>query len=132
MSGVCCSLVTNDGNTYFWGNNQFGQYGNGVFSTATDFVTTPTQISNCTLAVSEFSNVDISLFPNPTNNILNIDNSQTDELIKNVKVTDLNGRVVFEKKEDCNTLDVTELQNGVYILTIELEHRIVQKKFIKI
>jgi len=51
------------------------------------------------------------------------------EPLLNLEILDLFGRVVFNSKS--NTLNISSLPNGIYILNIEAEGDTFQKKFIK-
>ncbi|MFI1772005.1 glycosyl hydrolase 53 family protein [Thalassobellus citreus] len=74
----------------------------------------------------------IKIYPNPVGNIINIQNSN-DEIIKSLKITDILGKAVFVdvKAVGRNTIDVSNLSSGIYILSIKTEDRIQQVKFIK-
>lgn len=76
---------------------------------------------------------DIVIFPNPSTGIFNI---QTTKYIENVslKVFDLNGRMIHQTKPENlenKILDLTNLQNGTYILDIENEDYNYSQKIIK-
>ncbi|MFK7932397.1 MAG: DUF4465 domain-containing protein [Saprospiraceae bacterium] len=62
---------------------------------------------------------DLSVFPNPTTEILNINWNNADEAI--VQVFDFQGRLVqiLDLQRGANPLDVTALANGVYALKIQ-------------
>jgi len=72
-----------------------------------------------TLGVSENQNSLISLYPNPTKNILNIKLKQTDSQIIEAKIFDLNGRLVLQPKLNNNTVDVQNLTSGSYIIHLK-------------
>lgn len=63
-----------------------------------------------------------TLYPNPTNGILNIGiESEMTDAIYSVKVYDLSGKIVFSKNnlpKGKNTLDVSELKNGIYFIEL--------------
>ncbi|WP_055435996.1 T9SS-dependent M36 family metallopeptidase [Lacinutrix algicola] len=92
-----------------------------------DFTMPPSTIpslQNCTsLSVKEFNTSNYSIFPNPTNNVLNI------KVKKNfgdvtMSLTDINGRIVLTKKANLSSetqLNISALQSGMYILTIKGE-----------
>jgi hypothetical protein len=71
---------------------------------------------------------DISVVPNPASDFINII-LPDERVIGNLEILDLFGRVVFNSKS--NTLNVSSLPNGIYILNIEAEGDTFQKKFIK-
>ena len=73
------------------------------------------------------ANKSITLFPNPATNTITINTSQE---ITSLTVVDQLGKVVLTKNESA-TLDVSELQSGIYFIRIETEKGSVIKKFIK-
>ncbi|MBR9758499.1 MAG: T9SS type A sorting domain-containing protein [Algicola sp.] len=86
------------------------------------------------LSVNEFNNTNkIIAFPNPTNQILHV---KTKSSINNIKVYDLNGRLLKVKPEmmvnkNHYELDVSNLSNGIYFLDVRLENFKQTIKFIK-
>ena len=72
----------------------------------------------------------ISIFPNPTNNIINVDNKSM-EAIKQITISDMNGRAVMHKVGNVNSLSVAHLQNGMYTITFETESNKFTQKIIK-
>ncbi len=95
--------------------------------------TNTTVSSNCTgLSLSTenemFVENSISLFPNPTSNILNIESKS---IINSILVSDINGRNIPANLFDSNKLDVQNLQAGVYFLQIISDSTVKTLKFIK-
>ena len=123
-----CAGIKTDGTMYMWGSNLYGQLGNGATASA---VSTPVGIVCPTLASNNFNlNVGFSIYPNPTNGILNID--LTDDLeISRIVITDLTGKIVFNQMENLKTINVQELSNGLYIIQIFSDQKVLQGKFIK-
>jgi hypothetical protein len=70
----------------------------------------------------------ITLYPNPTHSILNI---QTDQLINTVTITDMSGRTTAVKTLSSNSVDVSHLSQGVYLIEFKTETGFFRKKFIK-
>lgn len=65
-----------------------------------------------------FNPVSSNIFPNPTNEICYIKSA---EIIKSIVVTDLNGKLIFEKKKINSksfTLNTTDFNNGLYTIEI--------------
>jgi len=90
-------------------------------------------VATSTLSLDNVQNVDkkISLFPNPTTNNINI---LSNENIKNIKIMDVNGRVIINQitsNTDTLNMDVSNLKSGVYIIFVESESGIEKTKFIK-
>jgi hypothetical protein len=57
------------------------------------------------------------MYPNPTNSILNIINEQSQLHLTSVVINDLLGQTVYSKSFS-NQIDISNLPNGVYFLTI--------------
>jgi hypothetical protein len=80
-----------------------------------------------TLSIEENVIENIALYPNPTNSILNI---KTSLVIKEVSIYSLLGETLFKTK--LKTIDVSNLQDGLYILKVETENKLSQAfQFIK-
>lgn len=90
-------------------------------------------IVNCaTMGVSDFNLDGISIYPNPTNDVLNIVSKQTK--IESVGISDLTGRVLFINKglqTNSSKIDMSSLAPGVYILTLKVEGKTLTKKVIR-
>lgn len=74
------------------------------------------------LAISENKVTSLSISPNPANeNVsVNIEGSQS----SNVKIVDVLGNIVYSNKMNTSTkIDVAELRNGVYFVTIEGDNK---------
>ena len=83
---------------------------------------------NCTFGINDFSQLSITLLPNPTRGLLNIESNEPIEVIK---IYTLNGLLI---KETTNSLvNVSELESGLYIVVIsnKFKNRVV-KKLIKL
>lgn len=79
-------------------------------------------------SVIEESNLEISLFPNPVVDQVTI----LGEKVNEIAVINTIGMVVLESKEIVNnSLNVSELTSGVYILTAKTNRGISSRKFIK-
>ncbi len=74
----------------------------------------------------------ISLFPNPTTDILNIGNT-TGEIVNTISVYAINGALVKEVKSttSINTISVADLHSGVYFVRLQLGKQVLNYKFIK-
>ena len=82
------------------------------------------------LGVEEHDSSNIVLFPNPTDGLVNI---QSATIIKNIRIYDLQGRLIesFQPNSQATKLNITNLNTGVYFLSIETEIGTSNKKFIK-
>lgn len=73
-----------------------------------------TLFDDAVLSVSDSTIDGLSLFPNPTNGIVNI-NLPASQVLENVSVFDLTGRQVMDINTDVNAVDFTSFSTGVYI-----------------
>jgi hypothetical protein len=76
------------------------------------------------------TNNTFTVYPNPTSSILNISNPNNVE-IKNISVVDINGRIVKSQSDSLSQINVSDLNAGVYFITIEAAEGKTTKKFIK-
>jgi hypothetical protein len=98
-------------------------------------INTPTYfcIDNLTYSIKQsleekLSSKDVSIFPNPAANQLFID------LPKNIKsfeciVSDINGKEIM-RESNSNSMDVSELNSGLYFISIKTDMGDVSKKFV--
>ncbi|EKT4502133.1 T9SS-dependent M36 family metallopeptidase [Flavobacterium psychrophilum] len=96
--------------------------------------TEPPAGPNCTLGLNYFENKDmIKIYPNPSNGLVNIKINQFTGKV-NLQVIDLNGRVVYSlKNTDFNvekTINLNDLQSGMYIIKIDGDELNYTKKII--
>lgn len=70
------------------------------------------------LSLVDINGEKISLYPNPTSGILNISNLDLLQ-VKNITIYNQLGQIIFENKNTINQIDVSNLYEGLYILTIE-------------
>jgi len=82
------------------------------------------------LSSDDFQQVDVSIYPNPTSNLLAIQN-QNGLDIESVVLYDTLGRKVMENNEATESLDVSNLTAGVYFIHIATDSGMVTKKIIK-
>lgn len=83
------------------------------------------------LSNSDFSKSKISLYPNPVNEILNLDLSNI-ETTENLTIYDVTGKNVLEIKDISNhQIDVSSLEKGVYFIDIKTQNGSFKEKFVK-
>jgi len=76
----------------------------------------------------------LSIFPNPTNGIFNIQLEATSKNNYNITVLDLTGKIVhqnemlFEKGQHFRSLDLSHLKDGIYILLVKNKYEVHQQK----
>lgn len=93
---------------------------------------------NC-LGTNTFTNLNksIKLYPNPTKNNLTIDLPKNIDIkIASINIVNLLGQTVFENKYQKNqssilSIDVNQLQNGIYIISLQTNFGEWNGKFIK-
>lgn len=79
--------------------------------------------------------LSLHIFPNPTNAIINIENTDNFNGLAYTKITDINGKVVFEKDIDfakSPQINIDHLPVGLYIIIIQNSSKVYLQKFIKI
>lgn len=77
------------------------------------------------LSVATDKKPDIKIYPNPVSDILNLS-----EKADKIEVTDQSGRLLKMQK-NCNSIDVKNLESGMYYLKITNKQKTKLKKFIK-
>lgn len=75
--------------------------------------------------------LNLSIYPNPTKAEVNIDFS--DKSIKNLIITDITGKQIFEKKlvSKNERIDLSNFENGLYIIIIQTVKEVLTTKIIK-
>lgn len=83
-----------------------------------------------TLGTSSFNVSNIKMFPNPTTNILNIEAAA---IIEKVSIYSILGQEVITEvpNKELVTIDVAQLQSGVYVVRTTIDGTISTSKFIK-
>lgn len=84
------------------------------------------------MSTGDFFASNLSLYPNPANDFFNL--SSTTSIIENVKVTDLNGRVV--KSIAANgvsdvQVNISDLTTGIYFVTVNTDNGTGSTKLVK-
>jgi alpha-tubulin suppressor-like RCC1 family protein len=120
--------LKNDGTLYTWGANLYGQLGDGSGSAKN----VPTIITCPFLSIDE--NIlagKLAIYPNPASSVLNIQTNSNLTFFNKVIITDLYGKIVFEKKENVTQINIENLASGLYIIQAFSEEGRYQNKFIK-
>ncbi len=74
---------------------------------------------NSTLAVSQFSTSDLRFYPNPTTGIIRWNATGT---VEHIQITNLAGQVLMDTEQPAgNTLDISRLPQGVYLLRVRMD-----------
>ena len=109
LGGILFTSVSTD-------NNMFLDY----FCYLDDFGT-------CNLGIEDHKTTTFKLFPNPSNNKINI---QSNTSINSVKIYDVLGNQVLVTSET-NTINIATLSKGIYFIAVETENERSIQKFIK-
>lgn len=80
----------------------------------------------CELGIEDYNKIAFTIFPNPAQNILNIESDWT---LENVKIYSMQG--VLLKEFFSTSLDISQLSAGMYFIQLSSEGKRVTKKFIK-
>ncbi|CAM4185974.1 T9SS type A sorting domain-containing protein [Flavobacterium weaverense] len=96
------SAATNKNDTYF------AATGTGLINVSTSLLSTKNNILT----------QGISVYPNPTNSVINIVQSDNGMDIKNVTLTNVAGQQVYFK-DSAKAIDVSKFSKGLYIMKIE-------------
>ncbi len=130
-SGIHKMRVLQNYNTAISNPQSCGTYGFGetedYLINISDTVTTYTSLGK---ALSRSANFSIQLFPNPTSGILNYTLPAN---VKNasISVSDLLGRVLITKSANSTkSIDLSELKNGNYAITINADGKVFQSKVV--
>ena len=81
------------------------------------------------LSVNNLSFETLKLFPNPVEDVLNI--SFRNGTLDSVKIIDFNGKILFEKSEHLEQVQLQDLASGVYLIQIKTSSGAISKKIIK-
>ncbi len=82
-------------------------------------------VTEATVGINKISANKISIFPNPTNRIINI---KTQEQINKITISDISGKTILETTN--TEIDLSEQKAGTYFLQIEIGNTIFAKKIV--
>lgn len=75
------------------------------------------KVTATTLKTSDFFKNNFTVYPNPANDVINVSNLGNLEITK-ASITDVNGRIVKEVNSSFETINISDLNAGVYFLKI--------------
>ncbi len=84
---------------------------------------------DCTLGVNDNSLAAISIYPNPVSNILYINNEGINIMI--IEIYDVLGKNVWVTTESTTQIDISNLDNGLYLVNIQTDQGVLVKKVMK-
>lgn len=82
------------------------------------------------LQSEEFIANSFLIYPNPVNDILFIENSKNNEILK-IVVYDLMGKMVVEQNDNSSEINFSNISNGLYLIKIATEKETIVKKIAK-
>lgn len=85
--------------------------------------------SNALNTNDEFLNENITIYPNPTNSIVNI--STKNVIIDNIKIYDSTGKLIKMINDNTSSISLGNLSNGIYFVKIQSDTKILIKKIVK-
>ncbi len=88
-----------------------------------------------TLLQEEFNNdFQVSFFPNPTKDVLNVNTGNLPSGIYNFSLIDVNGKTVFnttiDNKNSIEQINIGNFSEGIYIGVIEIDSQVIRKKIV--
>ena len=81
-------------------------------------------------AISYYLDNYFIVYPNPTADVLSIENGTTFE-IEDISILNLNGQILKSYTNSFSNINFSDLQTGVYFVKIKVNHQTVKKKIIK-
>ncbi len=76
------------------------------------------------------STADIELVPNPASKSVRLITNNFDLDDKEIKVSDLTGKLVHSQLGKSNEIDISGFQEGVYLVSVKLGDKLISKKLI--
>jgi hypothetical protein len=88
------------------------------------------QVTGSTSNIQDNDSEGISIFPNPTSGIIQIQNKYSEA--GNIQITDNLGSIIKEQKlSDSKQIDISNVANGVYFIKILTDRQTITKRIIK-
>ena len=84
--------------------------------------------TNCAVGINELTIPTVNISPNPVKEWLTIN---TKERTEQISIYSINGSLIKVFKDNANTIDVSDLPKGLYILSIKTHSGIAHSRFIK-
>ena len=87
--------------------------------------------NDVTSLVEKQHDLNISIFPNPSNSIVNI-KIDTENTLYNMRIFDLNGKIIQNvySKNSITQIDVSQFNEGIYIVQIIFNNKIATRKIV--
>ena len=87
------------------------------------------RIANFIAPEEEVNTLDLSLFPNPVNDILTFE--QLDYIGGRLQITNVLGQLVLQKELTQATVDFSSFSKGVYLITVEKDSKVFKGRVVK-
>ncbi len=85
---------------------------------------------DCSLGLNDNLATQISIYPNPVQNVLYLENNSS-YTINALKIYDVLGRLVLQDSNSTEQLDVSSLANGMLFVQLETDEGVITKKILK-
>ncbi|MCK0179801.1 M43 family zinc metalloprotease [Flavobacteriaceae bacterium S0862] len=127
--GICCGVFGN-------GSYELKANDNTVIASGGEFESSETtRISTITLKMNDyFTNNGVSIYPNPTEDVINIKLTNGNDLPDSYKIYNMLGQLVKEKQINNSSqlkVDASSLSNGIYFIKVIKEKASLSLPFIK-
>lgn len=118
--------LKSDGTMYVWGNNQYGQALDN--DGTTNSILKPIEFDNVCPEIPEDTAeaIEFRIVPNPSNGLIRIEGGSHED--SRVEVFNLAGSLIKSEHTISNSLDLSNLPSGVYVLRVRLDDRLVVHK----
>jgi hypothetical protein len=83
--------------------------------------------TNSIKSIDEISNF-VKLYPNPTSHQLTI---ETALKVSKINIIDVTGKIIKTINTNTNTIDVSDLSNGIYSIKLITKEKTITNKFVK-
>ncbi|MEZ4805294.1 MAG: T9SS type A sorting domain-containing protein [Bacteroidia bacterium] len=83
------------------------------------------------LSINSLESLNISLYPNPVDGVLFIQSPDYPLNSNLVKIYSIEGKLILEETLNLNSIDVSKLSKGVYLIELQLDQGKVVKQFVK-
>lgn len=116
---------------YFQINDASGEQvfrNNGKFNDIARYFLNVTTNGTGTLGIEEAANSNITLYPNPVVDMLNI---ESDSEIRYVEIFDISGRMVLRAEGNDTRISTQSLTSGVYAVRVVTENDVLVQKIVK-
>ena len=105
-------------------------WGDNLGVTPTSYSLYPIGVSCTNLLIEEQESQSFSIYPNPTNSVLNVTFSNR-EAIQMISIIDMTGKIVLQQIGDITQINVQNLAKGIYVVSLVTNDKVINQKFIK-